>query len=72
MRLGEKHPPCVWSAGRERTFEVGEQSEVGALESTTFLHICKKKVQFVEKPALFYLEVLCQRARSEGIGPLRC
>ena len=34
---------------------------IGAAKIVLFLHIRKKKVQFVEKPALFYLEV----------GPLR-
>ncbi len=35
---------------------------IGAAKIVLFLHIRKKKVQFVVKPALFYLEV----------GPLRC
>ena len=44
---------------------------VPAAKVLLFLHTCKKKVQFVEKPALFYLEVLCPSARSESMGPLR-
>jgi hypothetical protein len=37
-----------------------------------YANICMKKVQIVVKTALFYLKVLSPRARSEGMGPLRC
>ena len=70
--LAIKYPPLRMPRRTRPYFRRGPHHRWGRRSKVLlFLHTCKKKVQFVVKPALFYLEVLCPRARSEGMGPLR-
>ena len=70
--LAKKYPPLRMPRRTRPYFRMGPHHRWGRRSKVLlFLHTCKKKVQFVEKPALFYLEVLCPSARSESMGPLR-
>ena len=68
--LAKKYPPLRMLRRTRPYFRRGPHHRWGRRSKVLlFLHTCKKKVQFVEKPALFYLEVgrfiyhLCRRQK---------